>query len=399
MAEEAHAKLSPSSSERWIACPGSIAAQAAVTEPDRGNNASREGTVAHTLLELCIIFGFRPQEFLGQFIEGVEMPPVVQHMIDGVTYALDWLEEYIGFWGYENLIIVPETRVYIGSMIGVPDEVCNGTADLQIIHKDRKRLVTLDYKHGVKVVEVRDNPQLMLYTAGGIREHGKFKEYHNVIVQPRAAKRRAVDEYTYTQGKLTPFLKEAGKAAKVALMPNAPRVAGDHCTFCKAMNNCETFRRRARQVAADEFGEIEDPESIPDERINDLLKEAHLLRQWVAAIEARALALAQTNPAALRDFTLGWGTRKRVFQDPEAVVEWCRKHKLPVDEYMPRGLLTPKQLEGLLKKLGKYPKAKRGEPKPESPIAHLVGYTTPNPALKPRIANPSAEEDFAEDAE
>lgn len=397
MAKETHATLSPSSSERWIACPGSIAAQAAVTEPDEGGKASREGTVAHSLLQVCLLFGFKPQEFLGAVIDK-NMPPVVQHMIDGVQCALDYVEEYLDFHGADKVEVLTERRVYVGKMIGVPDEVCNGTSDLTLRHLDGSCLNVCDYKHGLRVVEAADNPQLMLYTAGVIAEHGKHKSYRNTIIQPRAPKKRPVEEVDYKHGKLTIFLRDVSRSAQAALLPNAPRVAGEHCTFCRASSNCQTYRRRVRQVAADEFGEIEDPESIPDEDINDVLREAVLLKNWISQIEARALRMA-TAGVQLVDYQLGWSARKRIFQDPELVADWCKKHKLLVDEYMPRALLTPKKLEDVLKRRKLYPVKKRGDTEaPESPISHLVGYTTPKPALKPRAGN-SAVEDFAEDDE
>jgi hypothetical protein len=324
------------------------------------------------------------------------MPPIAQHMIDGVRVALDWVQEYVDTYGRKNLIVVPEHRVYIGEMIGISDEECNGTTDLQIVHRDMSRLVTVDYKHGVKAVHAENNSQMMLYTAGGIAEHGKFKEYTNVIVQPRAAKKQSVEETTYKQSKLTPFLQKASRAAQAALLPDAPRVAGDHCTFCKAASNCQTLRRRAHQIAADEFGEIEDPESIPAERLNEVLNEAKALMNFVMAVRARALKYVMAG-GRLDDYELGWGTKTRNFPNPEDVADWCRKRKIPLDEYMPRQLLTPKQLEGVLKQHKLYPKKVRGQDRPESPISHLVGYTVPKPALKPKRGGNTAEEDFADE--
>lgn len=381
--DDYHALLSPSSSHRWLVCPGSVHAQAGITEPDTGNKASREGTVAHALLEVCVLFGFDPQDLIDHTLLGPDMPEVVQHMVDGVQHALDWVEEYVDFYGAKNLEIRSEQRVHIGSMIGVTDDVCNGTPDIQIRHLDNRCLVTIDYKHGIIPVDVEDNPQLMLYDLGGVKEHGKFKEYKNIIVQPRAAKRRVVDETTIKHGRLSAFADKASRAAVAALAKDAPRVAGPHCRFCKAANNCQTFRRRARQVAADEFEALPDPEEISEKDLNKILAEANLLLSWIKSVQARALAYV-VNGGELADFELGWGKRSRLFQSEAEVIEWCRRRKLPEDTYMPRSLLSPAKLEEALKRAGKYPRKERGQPKPDSPIAHLVTYSVPKQTLKPR---------------
>ncbi|MCP5007968.1 MAG: DUF2800 domain-containing protein, partial [Planctomycetes bacterium] len=58
------AKLSPSGSTRWLACPGSIEAEAAIDEPEVESEAAREGTRAHQLLEECIKKNIDPGSFL-----------------------------------------------------------------------------------------------------------------------------------------------------------------------------------------------------------------------------------------------------------------------------------------------------------------------------------------------
>ena len=152
-----------------------------------------------------------------------------------------------------------------------------------------------------------------------------------------------IDEVEYKNGKLTMFIQEVSRAATVALLPNAPRVAGAHCRYCRASSNCQTYRRRARQVAADEFGEVPPAEQIPNDQLNEVLKEAVLLENWIKSIRVRALNYLQAG-GTLPDYVLGRGPRKRIFQNDAEVIEWCQRHKLPLDAYMPRELVTPKSL-------------------------------------------------------
>lgn len=391
-----HARFSPSSAERWIACPGSISAQedaALEQDEDDSSLASRTGTAAHGLLEACIVLGVKPEGFLGYELE--PGCPVIDHkMIAGVNIALDWLAEYIDEYGADNLIIVPERKVYIGPMIGLEADECNGTSDLSIIHKDRSMLTTADYKNGVKAVSPVDNPQLMLYTAGDINEMAdgkKYRRYRNVIIQPNAAQKRPVNEHEFAHGKLVTFLKKAENAAQVAKLPGAPRNAGAHCFFCKAAATCQTRRAKARASAADEFGEFVEPEQLTSEGIEAILEEAEFISAYVNSVKARALKMAVAGHKFM-GFEVGFGRRTKSFENVEEVAAWLKKRGVPEDVYAPRSMLSPAGIEKELRRMGKIPKTKRGEDPAPSPLAQFISLSVPKPALKRKGAK--AEEDF-----
>lgn len=378
----AHALLSPSSSDRWIACPGSVQANAEITEPDTGNFASMEGTSAHSLLQVCMDFNDKPENYMGAVLDK-NHPPVDQSMIDGVQVALDYIAEHIDFYGAGNLRITSEKWVRIGPMIGLDEELCNGTSDVIIEHADKSMCVVIDYKHGKGVaVDAKGNSQLRLYSAGTHYEIGeKFKQYRTVIIQPRIARRSPVQEDTFTHCTLVAWLKkEVAPSAKAALLPNAPRNAGEHCRFCRAASNCNTYRRRARAVAADEFGEIEDPEHIPNERLEEILGEAVILENWIKAVRGRALHYLTTG-GQMSEYVLGWSKRLRQWDDTEAVIEWCERHKMLRDEYEPRKLITPKQMIDLAKRRKIIAKKKRGEDEAPNPFDQFITYSIPKAAI------------------
>ena len=98
-----HAKLAPSSAERWIACPGSVQAQAELHDPtlDDSNPDSRLGVAAHALLEACLLTGSNPNLFLGSRLAGEDHPEVDEEMCDSITIALEYVEEYFDTFGQE----------------------------------------------------------------------------------------------------------------------------------------------------------------------------------------------------------------------------------------------------------------------------------------------------------
>jgi len=397
-----HARFSPSSAERWMACPGSINAQeeALLENPEQDDSslASRTGTAAHGLLEICIILGVKPEGFLGCELEP-GCPTIDHKMIAGVNVALDWLEEYVDEHGADNLIIVPERKVYIGPMIGLDAEECNGTSDLSIIHKDRSMLTTADFKNGMMAVSPIDNPQLMLYTAGDINEMAegqKYRKYRNVIIQPNAAQRRPVNEHTFSHGKLVTFLKKAENAAQVAKLPDAPRNAGSWCFFCRAKDNCSTRRAKARAAASDEFGEWKDPEAIEPDEIEAVLEEAEFISAYVNSVKARALKMALAGHK-FAGFDIGFGRRTKSFENVEEVTAWLKKKGVPQDVYAPRSMLSPTAIEKELRKMGKIPKTKRGEDPAPSPLARFISLSVPKATLKRKGVR--ASDDFADDVE
>src|SRR5688572_26515529 len=91
--EPAHAVLSPSASSRWIACPGSVSAQAAVG-PDTSNEFSILGTAAHALFEISLRLDVPPIEFLGATLLP-NHPPVTEDMAEAVNVGWEYVNDYL----------------------------------------------------------------------------------------------------------------------------------------------------------------------------------------------------------------------------------------------------------------------------------------------------------------
>ena len=91
MSQTAHAKLSPSSAYRWLACPGSVREEAKYPEPPSGPGAI-DGTHSHTLLEHCIKGNGDPLKMVGIKLKDHEGEFIVDRArADRVKVALDYI--------------------------------------------------------------------------------------------------------------------------------------------------------------------------------------------------------------------------------------------------------------------------------------------------------------------
>ena len=118
--DRAHALLSASSSERWLACPPSAVANEAY--PNQDTAFTQEGTLAHEVAEIVATARLNNQP--------IEYPDKATHeMIECAHEYTDYIEEQKKS---DNATVLLETRVDFSSW--VPDGF--GTCDCIIIQDD-----------------------------------------------------------------------------------------------------------------------------------------------------------------------------------------------------------------------------------------------------------------------
>lgn len=375
-----HALLSPSASHRWLVCPGSVEANR--DKPFTQSAAAREGTSAHTLLEVCLRLGTDPEQFIGQVLEA-DHDEVTQGMADAVGYALDYIKGYIADNPKTRLLI--EHRVYMDTALGIreidDDEgVCFGTGDV-VLDNYPKECVNLDYKHGIGiVVSVKDNTQLRLYALGSRAERGRYQRYRNVVVQPRVSGRRPVQEVTYTDAALTRWAEKVVKPViPIALSEDAPRVAGQHCRYCVADGNCKAQYELVQQKAKEEF--MANPKDLTPAEVAHLLEIADDIGSILAAVRERAVELVHAGvdvPGYEKDFT----SQRRAWSDEEQANELMEGLGLEKKERFIVALISPAAAEKALRAKGKWPKKQRGVEQSFTPLDSALTYTGGNPTIR-----------------
>lgn len=313
----AHAKFSPSSAHRWMACPGSIVLEAEI--PDESSDFADEGTAAHFLASESLEQGVDASHFIGRtirvdrdgstnwlaegWIPGSSTKPFVvdTEMAGHVQTYLDAVRQFAE--GHELLV---EQRVEFSGYIGVPEQF--GTSDAVILAGDEIQAHDLKYGRGVKV-DAEHNPQLMLYALGALNEFGMvgdFKRVRIVIHQPRLDH---VSEWDCSVEELMAFAEEAKRRAsqasgciKLGVDEEGDLVPGEkQCRFCKAKATCPKLAQHVLDTVADDFVDATQP-IVPqlgfagdqvehdNDKLGHLLSAVDLIEGWCKAIRCKVEA-------------------------------------------------------------------------------------------------------------
>ena len=213
-----HAKLSPSGSSRWLACPGSIW----LTEKapaQKSSAAADEGTDAHEWAAKILLN-----------MEQRENPyRDVEMYVNRVRASADRKDAQLWI----------EQRVYVNDVIhGTPDAVVSYKSTLEVF----------DLKYGYNKVEASGNTQLIIYAAGAIKTYGlNPRKVVLHIVQPRAGGIRSATLPRKTFDALVNSIVAAADA--LLKNPDAPRKAGEHCQYCPAASICPERKAEAHRAA------------------------------------------------------------------------------------------------------------------------------------------------------
>lgn len=347
---KAHASLGASGADRWMNCPGSVR----MTEglPDTDTVYSKEGTAAHTLIEKCLDKGVAPEVYLDAELNGVvvteEMCEAVQVMIDEVKSILS---------------LDPKAEMRLEERFSLdkfnPPAPMFGTSDVVIYLPTLKRLVVMDYKHGVGyAVAARGNPQLRYYALGaclkGEWTAEQVAQVDVIIVQPRAAHPDGiirVDSLTFAE--LHDFAGELLAAADATQKPDAPLVTGPWCRFCKASPICPARHSDAQALARIEFADaavVPPPvETLTMPEMLLVMEKAPVIEAWLKDVRTH-IENTLISGGTVPGYKLVGKRATRKWADPAQTEAWLEEHGFEAEEYQERKLKSPAQVEKLVGK-------------------------------------------------
>lgn len=256
---------------------------------DDGSEYAAEGTHAH---ELCEIEASAAFGLISPVIASIRR---TEWEIRGerAGYDLDEMRECAQ--AYVALLdsLVSETaQVFLEQRLnsGVPG--VHGTADAVVVDSANRVLRVVDYKHGRGVlVDVMENPQLMLYGLGGLNLmdlFGPFEEVCLTIHQPRGQGHESITTWCISTEELIRWRDEI--AIPAALQADGPdgviRPSREACRWCPIAGICKERQAYATREA---FG---NPAFLEPEELGEALHRIPDIEAWCKAVREISLRMA-----------------------------------------------------------------------------------------------------------
>jgi hypothetical protein len=359
-----------SNAARRIACPASLGLERQVPD-DPGSTYAQEGTVLHEIMTKLL---------LDPDLEPDDILPFKFTHADGWTYTVDadtWYElgqpALDAFLDYVDALERDEdAELYyeVEQRCEFPNvEGAYGTAD--IVWRCGTIAGVWDWKFGYGKVSAKDNAQLLFYAAAARNSHPALfagaDRAELAIMQPQRCDEPDVWQIDLPD-QLDDFVANL-QAAVAEAQGDDPRMErGDHCKWAKCKAICPLHVDPTVQLAQ-KLAAVKDNASEGDrlgddptfrEMLPDLLELAEIAQSYAGAVFSEAHSLAEREPETRDDLRAsGWvlkdkkpGPRKWA-ADEKTITRGARYRGLKIDEFAPRKLVSPRQLEQQLKKYGK----------------------------------------------
>ena len=276
-----HAKLSASSSARWLACPPSVKLSEGF--PDKESTYALEGTDAHELCEYLL------RKALG------EAPADPTENLTFYNAEMQAAAEGYAAFVMEHVAEArrkcKDAKVMVEQRLDYSDFVPEGFGTGDCVILSDGKLFIIDFKYGLGVlVSAGHNSQMMCYALGALQMFGALYNIASVSLSIYQPRRQNISTFEISKDDLLAWGKKVLKpTAELALKGEGEFKAGPHCRFCKAKAVC---RKRAEYNLEMARYDFKMPDVLGDDEIAAVLQRADELTAWAEEIKRYALKKA-----------------------------------------------------------------------------------------------------------
>ncbi len=398
----AHAEYAPSSSKRWLTCPGSITLAPKQID-DTPSKYAWEGTVCHDIAAICLKQKLHASDWLGKFVDSVDDGErtgddveITQELVDAIQMYVDEVTATASDMGVKGGKVEFTVKITAD---------CWGTVDAALWNDDTLCIIDAKFGKGV-IVEAENNSQMRLYGVGTLKElkaEGMKMPTHVTmkIVQPRTV--NPVREETLTAQGLQNWAKDVVAPAlqKLRKLDDTCVPSEGGCMWCP-VKGCKAQTLKMLDKAEKAFAPFTDMDSpwdkiatssnliLPMEAQAKVALSFKAIEDWMKSIREELYTWAQAGEDVPYFKMVAGRSVRKWSADEKELVDFLVKHDF--DPYEER-LKTPPVVE---KEMGKK-KAKeidlaRFINKPEGKPT-LVPETDKRPALEANVEK--SFEDFA----
>lgn len=345
-----HSRISPSSSKRWMVCPGSVKLIEELNLTPNSSNAADLGTRIHALGEHLIKQHFYPK--------GLNNYALPEEILSSITK--DDKIEANEYFNYVKSIADQDDFSVVFSEIKVDmpeiSEELYGTVDCVIVQD--KKLHIIDLKTGANAVSAEMNTQLMIYAYGVLssfnrnpmraRDIEKIDQIELHIFQKnRRINCDNVNSFTISREKLQKFVKEDVKSAIDKVFSKNPKCYPSEkaCQYCPASSKCKTLYESIVDQIKGDFETIEESiansNSLEVNKIEELVEKKKMIKKFLDDLEEQLLLQLKSGYQSEK-FKLVEKSTKRTWINEVEAYEFL-SNILDEDEFAPRSLRTPTQ--------------------------------------------------------
>jgi len=317
-----HARLSPSSSSRWLKCTASVKA----SEPygNSTNSAAEWGTAVHGIGELML-----KNKDIPDIVEGVK---VDKEMLNCAEEYADYCRSLMT----KGSVVLIEEKFDLSFI--APDTF--GTGDFSVLNDTHLDIVDLKTGHGI--VDAKENSQLMLYALGAIHELEDLYDIETVTLHIMQSRAGHIDTWDITVDELLEF--------EEFVVAQATRILNDDVTFnpdkkackwCPHQSNCETLKTHVDNIVKGSFDDLEDIDGKADlidtAHMKKILDNADLIEGFIKAVKQVALERMQDG-VEIEGYKLVESKTNRKWADEEEVAKYLNR-KIKADDLWVKKLI------------------------------------------------------------